>query len=182
MVQLDPIYVQFNVSEADVLRIRSNMKQTGETVADLRKIQVEVGLQNEDGYPHKGTIDYISPSINASTGTLSARAVLDNPGRPLLPGYFVRVRVPFAPEPDALLVPDRAIGADQSGRYVLTVGADDVVEQKKVEIGQLVGELRVITAGIAADDKVVISGLLTAVPGHKIEPQLKTLSADGAAQ
>jgi RND family efflux transporter MFP subunit len=185
IVQLNPIYVNFNVSEQDVLRIRANMAKQGLGPEDIKKMSVEVGVQNETGYPHQGKLDYANPGVNAATGTLPARAELDNAQRQLLPGYFVRVRVPLGTEPDQLLVPDRAIGADQSGRYVLVAGKDDVVEQRTVEIGQLVGELRVITKGIGADDKVVVSGLLTAVPGQKIDPQLKTLeaaAADGAAQ
>jgi RND family efflux transporter MFP subunit len=185
IVQLDPIYVDFNVSEQDVLRIRAAMAKRGLTPQDLKKVPVEVGLQTEEGYPHKGLLDYASPTVTASTGTLPARAVFDNKGRPLLPGFFVRVRVPLGAEPDMLLVPDRAIGSDQSGRYLLVAGKDDVVEQRTVEIGQLVGELRVIISGINPDDRVVVSGLLTAVPGQKIEPQTKKLTAaasDGVAQ
>jgi RND family efflux transporter MFP subunit len=178
VVQLEPIHVAFNVSEQDVQKIRANLMARGVvTIADLKNIPVEIGLQTEEGYPHKGSLDYASPNLDASTGTLVARAVFDNTGRPLLPGYFVRVRVPLADEPDQLLVPDRAIGADQSGRYVLVVGQDDVVEQRVVEIGQLVGDLRVITKGVAAEDRVVVAGILTAVPGNKVEPQLKTLTA-----
>lgn len=177
IVQLNPIYVEFNVSEVDVLRIRANMAKLGLGQDDLKKIEVDVGLQSEDGYPHKGMLDYASPGVNATTGTLTVRAALANADRQLLPGYFARVRVPLQAEPDMLLVPDRAIGADQSGRYVLVAGADDVVEQRTIEIGQLVGELRVVTSGIKPEDRVVVSGLLTAVPGQKIEPQLKTLEA-----
>jgi RND family efflux transporter MFP subunit len=178
VVQLDPIYANFNVSEQDVQKIRANLMKRGIiTIADLKQIPVEIGLQTEDGYPHKGMLDYVSPNLDPSTGTIAARARFDNAGRPLLPGYFVRVRVPLTAEPDMLLVPDRAIGADQSGRYVLVVNKDDVVEQRTVEIGQMVGELRVVTRGVAADDRVLVSGLLTAVPGDKVEPQLKTLTA-----
>jgi RND family efflux transporter MFP subunit len=185
IVQLDPIYVNFNVSEQDVLRIRAELAKRGITAQELKKVPVEVGLQTEEGYPHKGTLDYAAPQVTASTGTLAVRAVLPNEGRPLLPGYFVRVRVPLGEEPDMLLVPDRAIGSDQSGRYVLVTGKDDVVEQRPVEIGQIVGKLRVVTSGVNADDRVVISGLLTAVSGQKIEPQMKTLetaTADGTLQ
>ncbi|WP_274628075.1 efflux RND transporter periplasmic adaptor subunit [Arvimicrobium flavum] len=187
IVQLDPIYVNFNVSEQDVLRVRADLAKRGLAMPDLTKtkVDVEVGLQTETGFPHKGTLDYAAPEVNASTGTLAVRAVFENAARMLLPGYFVRVRVPLLKEPDMLLVPDRAIGSDQSGRYVLVAGKDDVVEQRTVEIGQLVGNLRVIMSGIKEDDRVVISGLLTAVPGQKIEPQTKTLetaAADGAAQ
>ena len=185
IVQLAPIYVNFNVSEQEVQRIRADMAKRGISPQDLKKIPVEVGLQSETGYPHKGTLDYAAPEVTASTGTLAARAVLPNEDRALLPGYFVRVRVPLGEEPDMLLVPDRALGSDQRGRYVLVAGKDDVVEQRPVEIGQLVGALRVITKGIAADDRVLVSGLLTAVPGQKIEPQVTKLdmvATDGAAQ
>lgn len=185
IVQLAPIYVNFNISEQDVLRIRAAMAKRGMTAQDLKKIPVEVGLQSETGYPHAGMLDYAAPEVTAATGTLAVRAVLSNEDRALLPGYFVRVRVPLGEEPDMLLVPDRAIGSDQKGRYVLVAGKDDVVEQRPVEIGQLVGALRVITKGIAADDRVLVSGLLTAVPGQKIEPQEKKLEAaatDGAAK
>ena len=185
IVQLAPIYVNFNISEQDVLRIRAAMAKRGMTGQDLKKIPVEVGLQNETGYPHKGMLDYASPEVTATTGTLAVRAVLPNDDRALLPGYFVRVRVPLGEEPDMLLVPDRAVGSDQRGRYLLVAGKDDVVEERPVEIGQLVGALRVISKGITAQDRVLVSGLLTAVPGQKIEPQVKTLeaaAADGAAQ
>lgn len=184
IVQFDPIYVTFNIAEPDVLRIRAAMAKRGMTAQDLKKVPVEVGLQNETGYPHKGTLDYAGPELNVSTGTLPVRAVLANQGRPLLPGYFVRVRIPLGVEPDMLLVPDRAIGADQSGRYVLVAGKDDIVEQRSVEIGQLVGTLRVVASGLKPDDRIVVSGLMTAVPGQKIDPQTKTLEAaatDGAA-
>jgi len=180
IVQMDPIHVDFNVSEKDVLRIRAGMAKRGITAQDLKKVPVEIGLQSETGYPHKGTLDYAAPSLTAATGTLAVRAVLPNADRALLPGYFVRVRVPLGDEPGMLLVPDRAIGSDQSGRYLLVAGKDDVVEQRTVEIGQLVGALRVITSGIKPDDRVVISGLLSAVPGQKIEPQLKAVEANAA--
>jgi RND family efflux transporter MFP subunit len=180
IVQFNPIYADFNVSEKDVLRIRASMQKRGITAQDLKKIPAEIGLQTETGYPHKGTLDYAAPAVTAATGALPVRAVLDNAERQLLPGYFVRVRVPLFEEPNMLLVPDRAIGSDQSGRYLLIAGKDDVVEQRTVQIGQLVGELRVITSGINPDDRIVVSGLLAAVPGQKIEPQMKDVSASAA--
>src|SRR6201994_1670307 len=152
IVALDPIYVNFNVNEQDVLRVREEARRRGMTVADLRKLPVEIGLQTEQGFPHKGNLDYVSPNINASTGTLAVRGLLPNPDRVLLPGSFVRIRVPFDEKP-ALLVPDAALGSDQAGRYLLIVNADNVVEQRKVQTGQLDGDLRVIESGIKADDK-----------------------------
>ncbi|MCO5131893.1 MAG: efflux RND transporter periplasmic adaptor subunit [Xanthobacteraceae bacterium] len=177
VVQLNPIYVNFNVSERAVQQIRAEMEKRGLTNQDLRKIPVEIGLQSETGYPHRGRLDYVSPQVSASTGTLAVRAILDNKNDALLPGYFVRVRVPLGEQPDMLLVPDRAIGSDQSGNYVLIAGKDDVVEQRGIQIGQLVGNLRVVTSGITADDRVIVSSLMTAVPGRKIDPQMKTLEA-----
>jgi RND family efflux transporter MFP subunit len=181
IVALDPIYVNFNVNEQDVLRVRAEARRRGITVDELRRLPVEIGLQTETGYPHKGTLDYISPQINQSTGTLAVRGILNNPDRLLLPGYFVRVRVPFEEKADALLVPDAALGSDQAGRYVLVVNAENVVEQRKVQIGPLEGDLRVIESGLKPDDKVVIAGLLRAIPGQKVDPQLKNIESGTAA-
>jgi RND family efflux transporter MFP subunit len=148
IVQADPIYVNFNISEQDVLRIRAEIARRGLTRDDLLKVPVEVGLQSESGYPHAGTFDYAAPI-----------------------GYFVRVRIPVERQANALLVPDVALGADQSGRYVLVVNKDNVVEQRKVEIGPLQGELRVIDKGLAADDRVVVAGVLRVIPGETVDPQ-----------
>jgi RND family efflux transporter MFP subunit len=176
IVQTDPIYVNFNVSEQDVLRVRQLMAQRGLTREDLLKIPVEIGLQNETGYPHHGTLDYTAPTVNQSTGTLQARGILQNADRALLPGYFVRVRVP-GPQTPALLVPDVALGADQGGRYVLVVNQDNVVEQRKVETGPLVDGQRVIEKGLTPDDRVVVAGILRAIPGQKVDPQMQTAKA-----
>ena len=130
IVQLDPIYVNFTASERDVLQVRDMLAHARPHAADLLGMPVEIGLQTEAGYPHKGKLDYIAPTVDPSTGTLAARAILDNADRSLLPGYFVRVRIPSEPEP-ALLVPDVALGSDQGGRYVLIVNKDNVVEQRR---------------------------------------------------
>jgi len=180
IVALDPIYVNFNVNEQDVLRIRDEAKRRGLTSNDLRQLPVEVELQTETGYPHKGKLDYISPIINQSTGTLAVRGVLPNPDRALLPGFYVRVRVPFDEQANALLVPDVALGSDQAGRYVLVVNGDNVVEQRKVRTGPLEGDLRVIESGLKPDDRVVTAGLLRAIPGQKVDPQQKVVEASPA--
>jgi RND family efflux transporter MFP subunit len=181
IVALDPIYVNFSVNEQDVLRVREEARRRGMTVNDVRQLPIEVGLQTETGYPHKGKLDYVSPTINQSTGTLAVRGVLQNPDRVLLPGYFVRIRVPFDEQKNALLVPDAALGSDQAGRYLLVVNADNVVEQRKVQAGPLEGELRVIEGGLKSEDKVVIAGLLRAIPGQKVDPQLQTLETPPAS-
>ena len=173
IVQLDPIYVNFNASERDVLHVRDMLYKRNQRAVDLLGTEVEVGLQTDQGYPHKGKLDYIAPTVSQATGTLAARAELPNTLRLLLPGFFVRVRVPLQ-ETSAMLVPSVALVSDQGGRYVLVVNGENVVEQRKVEVGPVVGELTVIESGLKADDRVVTAGILRAVPGQKVDPQTKT--------
>jgi RND family efflux transporter MFP subunit len=177
IVEVDPIYVNFTVSERDVLQTRASLAEAGKTQADVLGMPVEVALQNETGFPHHGKLDYTAPTINPATGTLAARASLPNANGGLLPGYFVHVRIPYKSEP-ALLVPDTALGTDQAGRYVLVVNADNVVEQRRVEIGQLVGDLRVIESGLKKEDRAVVGGIMRAIPGRKVEPELRTAAAN----
>jgi RND family efflux transporter MFP subunit len=177
IVQLDPIWVNFTASERDVLQVRATLASRGETTAALIGLPVEIGLQNESGYPHQGKLDYVAPNVDPSTGTLAARGSLANGDRSLLPGYFVRVRIPSRPQP-ALLVPDVALGSDQGGRYVLVVNKDNVVEQRKVEPGQLVGDLRVIESGLSKDDRVVVGGIMRAIPGEKVDAAPRSASAN----
>ena len=184
VIQFNPIYVSFTISEQDVLRIRASLRKASLTQADLNKVPVEIGLMTETGYPHTGTLDYAAPSVDTATGTLMVRGVLANADRALLPGFFARVRVPLAmQQAEALLVPDTALGADQSGRYLLVVDKDDLVQQRIVKTGALVGNLRVIETGLRPDERVVISGLQRAVVGSKVVPRQGAIqaAAQGAA-
>jgi RND family efflux transporter MFP subunit len=176
VVQLDPIWVNFSASERDVLHVRDMLQKRGEKAADLLGTPVEVGVQTDTGYPYKGKLDYIAPTVNQATGTLAARAELRNDRRLMLPGFFVRVRVPLQETP-ALLVPAVALGSDQGGRYVLIVNGENVVEQRKVQVGPTVGEMAVIESGLQPDDRVVVAGILRANPGQKVDPQTQTASA-----
>lgn len=171
IVSSDPIYVNFSIGEQETIRVRAMIAERGLTPAELKKVPVEVSLQTENGYPHKGTLDYAAPTVDASTGTLAGRAILDNPKHVLLPGLFVRVRIPLGPPKEELLVPDTALGTDQSGRYLLVVNKDNVVEQRRVELGPLDGTLQVIDKGVGAEDRVIVNGMLRAVPGQKVDPQ-----------
>jgi RND family efflux transporter MFP subunit len=131
-----------------------------------------VGLMDEEGFPHKGHLDYVSPEVDPNTGTIQVRGVFSNPDRVLLPGFFVRIRIPTGKvDQNALLVPDRALGQNQEGRYLLVLNKDDVVEQRKVKLGQQVGDLRIIESGIAVDDRVIVAGLQRAIPGKKVKPE-----------
>ncbi|WP_063995144.1 efflux RND transporter periplasmic adaptor subunit [Bradyrhizobium sp.] len=181
IVAMDPIYVNFTVNEQDVLRIRAEAARRGLTAADMKQFPIQVGLQTEAGYPHEGKLDYVAPTLTQSTGTLAVRGLVPNDKRVLLPGYFVRVRVPFTQEKDALLVPDTALGSDQGGRYLLVVNGDNVVEQRKVQIGPVDNGLRVIESGLKPDDRVVTAGLLRVIPGQKIDPQVTKIEQPQAS-
>jgi multidrug efflux system membrane fusion protein len=181
IVQVDPIYATFTVSEQQVLRIKAAMAKQGLKPREIGNVPVQVGLMTEEGYLHTGKLDYVAPNIDPSTGTLTARGILQNADHALLPGMFLRIRIPLGLEKaNQLLVPDRAIGADQTGSYVLVVGKDDTVSQKTVQTGQLVGQLRVVTSGLAGDDMVVVSGNQKAIPGNKVTPETTTITQPAA--
>jgi RND family efflux transporter MFP subunit len=173
IIQLNPIYVVANLSEQDVLKIRANLGNRKVTPSELAKVPVEVGIGNGTDYPLHGTLQYVTPGTDPSTGTLYLRGILKNPDRTLLPGFFVRIRIPKGRVyPNALMVPDRALQADQGGRYLLVVNKDNIVEQRYVDLGELSGTLRVITSGLNADDRVVIGDLWRVSPGTKVTPKL----------
>lgn len=173
ITQLDPIYVVVNISTQQALQVRQNLSQRRLTLEQLRQIPIEAGLQDETGFPHRGMIQFVAPQIDQTTGTLLVRGLLRNPDRTLLPGMFVRVRLPLGKELSrALLVPDAALQDDQGGRFLLTVAVDGTVQKAYVQIGTLVGNLRVITSGIGPDDQVIVGELWRAAPGAKVTPRL----------
>lgn len=171
LVNYDPIYVYFNVDERSLLLFkRNNRGQELNTAQEKEGFPVFLGLEGDDGYPYEGHADYLDNTVDLSTGTIQARAVFDNPDLFIIPGLFARVRIPFQEMKEAILVPDAALSADQRGRYVLTINSTNVVEYKPVEIGALVDGLRVITKGIAAEDRVVVKGIQRARPGSPVTP------------
>jgi RND family efflux transporter MFP subunit len=175
ITQLDPIYVVANISSQQALQIRANLDQRRLTLAELHQVPIEAALSDESGFPHSGTIEYVAPAIDPQTGTLLVRGILRNPNRTLLPGMFVKVRLPMGKVvQSALLVPDRALQEDQGGRYLLVLDQDDVIRQRYVQLGELTGSLRVITSGLKPDDRVVVGELWRATPGTKVVPQLTT--------
>jgi RND family efflux transporter MFP subunit len=170
IVQIRPIYVNFSASEPEVQRIQATLRGRGLLLSQVHDIPVFIGLQTETGFPHSGAIDYIAPTIDPDSGTLSARALMPNTDYALLPGMFVRVRVPLGLDKNALLVPDTALGSDQGGSYLLVVDDQNVVQEKAVTTGSLFGSLRVILTGIAPTDRVIVDGLQLAIPGEKVAP------------
>jgi len=167
--QINPIYVYFNVSDTDLARL---MKGTdwapGKTNAG--SLQVLASLTGEDGYPHKGRLDFASINVSASTGTVLMRGIFPNADGKIMPGLYARVRIPVETKA-AMLVPATAVGSDQQGMYVFVVNAQNVVERRNVRTGPLEGDLRVIEQGVAANDRIIANGLLKARPGSKVTPE-----------
>jgi RND family efflux transporter MFP subunit len=186
----DPMYVYFNLNENDLLRVMSMWRnRVKEKDLDPSKdsdakaeIPLYLGLANEDGYPHEGIMDFAESGVDTATGTLQLRGVFPNPGpaRVFVPGLFARMRMPIDKREKALMVTERAIGADQGGNYLLTVNSDNVVEKKPIRMGQLVDGLRVIDEGLPPGERVIVKGVQRARPGGKVDPQkidMETLTA-----
>jgi len=190
VTQFDPMYVYFNLNENDLLRVhamyRKRVKEKGfnpdEESDSEAEIPLYLGLANEEGHPHEGVLDFAESGVDPGTGTIQLRGAFPNPGPvyALLPGLFTRVRMPVEKRENALLVSERAIGADQGGRYLLTVDSKNVVEKRPIRIGQLEDGLRVIEEGLKPGDRVVVNGVQRARPGAKVDPELiemKSLTA-----
>jgi RND family efflux transporter MFP subunit len=176
ITQLDPIYVVVNISSQQALEIRTNLDQRRLTLEELHRIPIEAALSDETGFPHRGTIEYVAPALDPATGTLYVRGIMQNPNRTLLPGVFVKVRLPMGKvTKSALLAPQRALQEDQGGRYLLVVGADDIVQKRYVQLGALVGALQVIESGLERNDQIVVGELWRVSPGIKITPKPTTL-------
>jgi membrane fusion protein, multidrug efflux system len=178
LVSLDPIYLTFDMSEADFLKFTRYRAQLKGPLAN----KVEFALGDETAYSREGTLDFVDNALNRSSGTIRARATVANPDLLLTPGEFARLRVVVAPAVSALLVPDASVLPDQSQHVVMTVSADGTVVPKVVEIGDLRGGLRVIRTGLGAEDRVIVDGLVYAAPGSKVSTQdgtIKYASAGG---
>jgi RND family efflux transporter MFP subunit len=177
MSQVDPIYVYFNVSDRDLARLmKSPHWMPGKT--STGKWPVFAGVTGEDGYPHDGHLDFASISFSSTTGTLLMRGIFPNVDQKIMPGLYARVRVPVETRL-AVLVPATAVGKDQQGSYVLIVGAQNVVERRNVKTGALEGDLCVIEEGLGENEKVVVSALLKAYPGSRVNPVMENIDLKG---
>lgn len=171
IVSADPIHFEFTFDEASFLRYE-RMSNGGHDISSRGGgVQVELKLIDEQKYGHKGRMDFVDNVIDRSTGTIRGRALFDNPNGIFTPGMFARVRVPTSPPYEALLVPEVAIGSEQTRKFVLTVNAENTAQPKYVTLGPLDGELRVIKSGLAADDALIVNGIARVRPGQKVTPQ-----------
>jgi RND family efflux transporter MFP subunit len=180
IVSTNPIYFEFTFDEASFLRYQ-RLGNTGHDVANPNgSVPVMLKLIDEAAFDHKGRMDFVNNVISTSTGTILGRAVFQNPSGLFTPGMFARVRVPASAPHEALLVPDTAIASQQTQKYVLVVDDNSSAKPKTVALGQLVGGLRVIKNGLAADDKVVVSGLARVRPGQKVKAKEEGAAPKGS--
>ncbi len=185
IVKVDPMYVYFPVDERSLLRYRREFRKdrkAGAVEPPIKelKIPVDVALDGEQGYPHKGVIDYTDNRVNSSTGTIQVRAVLDNPQRLFDDGMRARVRVPVSDPYKAVLVTERAIGTEQGRKFVYVVDAEDRATRRDVTLGRVIDGMQVIQEGLTADDWVVVNGIQRVRDGMKVQPRREPMP--GAAK
>jgi RND family efflux transporter MFP subunit len=170
IVSLDPIHLDFDMSEGDYLAYqRFLLSQHSDNPVDRT---VEANLSDEQGWKHRGQLDFMDNQMDRSSGTIHARANMPNPDLLIAAGQFARLRLPTSAPRPTLLVPDSAVATDQSRKLVMTVAADGTVVPKVVEVGSLSGDgLRMIKDGLSPTDQVIINGLMRARPGSKVTPQ-----------
>ncbi|GAB4545700.1 MAG: efflux RND transporter periplasmic adaptor subunit [Phycisphaerales bacterium] len=160
------------------------MQTVGGSVASGASVSypIDVATEGDDGYPHRGVIDYIDPAVDTATGTVRIRATVPNPDGALKPGLFVRCRIVAGRIEGAMLVPEVALGSGQFGRYVLVLNGEDVVEARPITLGPRDGALRVIESGLDAQDRVVVRGLLRARPGQRVTAAADTIEPSGRSE
>jgi membrane fusion protein, multidrug efflux system len=181
VVSLDPIYVSFEVDERTYLKYAALARQAGGG-RDTRAVPVHLGLSNEDGFPHKGKLQFVDNQIDPRTATVRMRAVFANPDRLFAPGLFARLRLEGGAERRATLIADRAVGTDQDKKFVLVLKPDSTVEYRPVQLGRLVDGYRVVTGGLAAGERIVVAGLQHARPGMKVTAKVGPMLASAAAE
>lgn len=170
IVSMDPIYCYFDVDEGAILKYQQLARDGKQDNLNGGKVRCEIELGNETGFPHKGLLDFVDNRVDPATGTLRVRGLFPNPDRVLQPGFFVRAQVPGSSKYPALLIPDQAVGTDQSQKFVFIVDDKDTVQYAPVTLGPLVDGLRVVRAGLHSNDWVVVNGLMTIRPGAKVNP------------
>jgi len=172
IVSQDPMYAYFDVDENTVLLVRRLIREGKATSYEQAAYPVAVGLVSEQGFPHQGTIDYVSNQVSPGTATLNVRGKFANPDRVLTPGLFCRVRIPIGRPHRAVLVADRALGNDQGQPFLFVVDANNQVARRDVEVGaRQDGGLREIKSGLKSGEWVIVDGLLRVRPGVTVEPR-----------
>jgi RND family efflux transporter MFP subunit len=180
VVSMDPIYLYFDSDEQAYLRY-TQLARNGQRSSDAQN-PVQVGLANEEGFPHPGRVDFIDNQLNPQTGTIRARAVLDNKDGQFTPGLFARVQLLGSDEYNAVLIDDRAVNTDQNQKYVFLLGADNKIEYRNVKLGRVIDGLRVVREGLKTGDTIVVNGAQRVHPGVTVTPQRVAMGGDAPAQ
>jgi RND family efflux transporter MFP subunit len=179
VVSVDPIYVTFEGDEQVYLKYHELARRGDKQVGPS---SVQMGLANEQGYPHVGSFVFIDNQIDPRTGTIRARASFDNKDGYFTPGLFARVKLLGQDSFKAVLVDDRAVGTDQSQKFVYVVAADNKVAYRTVKVGRLTDGLRIITEGLQPGEQVVVNGLQRIRPGAVVAPQKVAMDAREASE
>ena len=166
--QIDPIYVNFAQSSSDVLQLRKDIAEGVLQMPALDRIEVQLVLEDGTVYPHKGHLNFADLRLDEATGTAAFRAEFPNPGRTLLPGQFVRVRIEAGVRAEGLLVPQRAVTVKPNGASLLVVGAGEVVEDRPVVLGPLSGDSWTVLSGLAPGERVIVAGSQKVQPGQPV--------------
>jgi len=174
LVSDDPVYVYFDADEQTYLRYAKAKHDHAHSNSGAADIYI--GLVDEDGYPHAGQLDFIDNQVDATTGTIRARAALANPDGRYTPGLFARVRLVGGEDRDSVLIEDRAVGTDLSKKFVLTLTRDNRIEYRLVELGPEINGLRVVTRGLAPNELIVVNGLQHVRPGQSVAPTRVAMS------
>lgn len=189
IVSLDPINCYVDADELSVLQQSKRVRENKDPSEAEAQVACELALATDEGFPHKGVIDFVDNRLDPNTGTIQLRAVLENPKpdkgqRVLQPGFFARVRVSGGEDYEALLVDDKAVGADHASRTVFVVNDQNIVQQKVVQVGPVIEGMRVIKSGLLATDRVIVNGqgkVRQGMPVQPVSPDLPTEVAKPAS-
>jgi RND family efflux transporter MFP subunit len=179
VVSMDPIYLYFDADEQSYLRYTQTAHSGVGPSSNAAQNPVQVGLANEEGFPHLGKVDFVDNQLNPQTGTIRARAVLENKNGQFTPGLFARVQLLVSGEYSAILIEDRAVNTDQNQKYVLLLGANNQIEYRKVKLGRVIEGLRIVREGLKPGDVIVVNGAQRVHPGVAVTPQRVTMGANG---
>jgi RND family efflux transporter MFP subunit len=179
VVSMDPMYLYFDADEQSYLRYAQIAHSVMGAGSNGAQNPVQVGLANEEGFPHPGALDFVDNQLNPQTGTIRARAVLQNKDGQFTPGLFARVQLLVSGEYSAILIEDRAVNTDQNQKYVLLLSANNQIEYRQVKLGRVIEGLRIVREGLKPGDVIVVNGAQRVHPGITVTPQRVTMGAAG---
>ncbi len=182
VVSLDPIYVYFDGDEQTYLKY-ADLARRGERPSSRDNANpVFIGLADETDYPHAGKMNFVDNALNPDTGTIRARALLQNPDHLFTPGMFARVKLQGSGKYNATLIDDDAVATDQDRKYVMVVNAQNAVEYRAVELGGIYDNRRIVRSGLRPGERIVVGGLQRVRPGMTVAPQATTATANTETQ